>query len=644
MKGPSSETTSIRTGQRWSPRLTGSQRVWILNGLVAAVALALFPTVVELPAAGAPFRIPWWALTTLFFLAEMHVVHFHFRRDAYSFSLSEVPLVLGLIFSAPAAVLLAQMVGVAFALKFHRRQSLLKLSFNLSHQFVGAGVAVVIFRALAAPGDVGPSMWAAAFAATTFTALLADLLIGLAISLSEGEFQFRTPLRILGMALAGTLANTSLALLGAVVMWRDPAASVLLLVPAGTLVMAYRAYTEQRQKRESLEFLYEAMRSLDECRELELALVALLSNTRKTFRAETAEITLFPSSDGEASLCTRVGPDRRVEVMEPVELTPTESNWARLSFGGKALLLARPIQDTRLGDHFASRGIRDAMVAQLHGETRIVGYMLVGNRLGDVSTFDGQDVQLFETLVSHISVSLENGRLEKSLAQITELEKQRARLLDKAVQAAEDEQSRLAGELHDGPVQRLSALDYQLDRVRLRLRRGEIDSSDELLASFKQDLADEIRGLRRLMTELRPPILDERGLEAALDDYLKEFRVRTGVRCAMRSKLPSRLDPTRETILYRLAQEALTNIGKHARARSVTLDLRAENGCVVVHVEDDGVGFDPAKMNGSTVREHFGLAFMRERIEMAGGTWELRSRPGQGTVIRATLPRNDSAT
>jgi signal transduction histidine kinase len=624
--------------------MTGSQRVWILNGLLVALAVTLFPTLTALPSPDAPFRIPWWALAALFFLAEVHVVHFHFRRDAYSFSLSEIPLVLGLIFAAPLQMLLAQLAGVALALRFQRKQSLLKLIFNVSHQFVGAGLAVAIFQGVAAPGEVGPSVWVAAFAATTFAAVLADVLIGLAISFSEGKLEFGTSLRMLGMAVVGTVANTSLALVGAVVMWRDPAASVLLLVPAGALILAYRAYTEQRQKRESLEFLYEAMRSLDECRELELAMVALLSNTRKTFRAELAEITLFPSADSEASLRTLVGPDRRVEVMEPVELAPAEAAWSRLSLDDKALLFARPIQDSRIARHFVSRGIRDAMVAQIHGETRIVGYMLVGNRLGEVSTFDDQDLQLFETLASHISVALENGRLEKSLAQITELEKERTVLLEKAVQAAEDERTRLAGELHDGPVQRLSALDYQLDRVRLRLRRGEFDSIDELLTSFKRDLAEEIWGLRRLMTELRPPILDERGLEAALDDYLKQFRVRTGVRCVMRSELPCRLDPTRETILYRLAQEALTNVGKHARARSVWLNLQAENGSVVVNVVDDGVGFDPGNMNGLTVREHFGLAFMRERIEMAGGTWELHSQPGGGTAIRATLPRNDGAT
>src|SRR5205823_9769222 len=177
------------------------------------------------------------------------------------------------------------------------------------------------------------------------------------------------------------------------------------------------------------------------------------------------------------------------------ESKPTELDrrWAQAE--GPSLF-PRPITDPDLRDVFASRGIRDAMVAPLRGETRTVGALLVANRLGDVSTFDDDDLRLFETLASHASVSLENGRLEKSLAQLTELQTQRARLLDKAVQAAEDERTRLAAELHDGPIQRLSAVSYGLERVRLRLRHGR-DEATEMLTSLQEELGREIRGLRR---------------------------------------------------------------------------------------------------------------------------------------------------
>jgi signal transduction histidine kinase len=146
------------------------------------------------------------------------------------------------------------------------------------------------------------------------------------------------------------------------------------------------------------------------------------------------------------------------------------------------------------------------------------------------------------------------------------------------------------------------------------------------------------------MTELRPPILDERGLEAALVDYCLDFQERTGVACSVSAELPARLEPAQETILYRLAQEALINTGKHAGAGRATILLRFSEASVVLTVHDDGVGFDVASARDPAGRDHFGLAVMRERVEMAGGRWEVRSSPGQGTRIMASLPLQAAPT
>src|SRR5207249_8812465 len=125
------------------------------------------------------------------------------------------------------------------------------------------------------------------------------------------------------------------------------------------------------------------------------------------------------------------------------------------------------------------------------------------------------------------------------------LQAERASLLDRTVQATEQERKRLALELHDGPVQHLAALDLILESVGLALRPSAESKPGQLIKKVQVRLRDEVSGLRRLMTELRPPALDERGLEAALRDHVNSVQARSGVLCAVESTLTRRLDPAR---------------------------------------------------------------------------------------------------
>jgi signal transduction histidine kinase len=233
-------------------------------------------------------------------------------------------------------------------------------------------------------------------------------------------------------------------------------------------------------------------------------------------------------------------------------------------------------------------------------------------------------------------------RLNGLAGEVAALAGVRKRLLDRTVQSGEEERIRLAAELHDGPIQRLAGVAYSADLSRRSLARGEAATAQRLLASLEDDIRAEVVALRRVMTGLRPPALDQWGLPAALADYTAEFRKRTGIACTVEADLPVRLVKAHETVLYRVAQEALTNVAKHAHARSAQVSLRAEQGRVRLRVSDDGVGFattqsaDP--LGEQLVRDHFGLASMRQQIEMAGGSWRVRSRPGHGTAITATLP------
>jgi signal transduction histidine kinase len=214
----------------------------------------------------------------------------------------------------------------------------------------------------------------------------------------------------------------------------------------------------------------------------------------------------------------------------------------------------------------------------------------------------------------------------------------RALLLDRTMSLGEEERSRIATELHDGPVQRLAAIAYLLERSARLTRRGDDDGLvlvDEALG----ELSGEINGLRELMADLRPPVLDESGLETALRDHLLSAFRPTSVRIEFVGGLGTeRLSPETETVLYRVAQEAMLNIVRHASATNVRLRLERVGASVVFSIEDDGVGFTSEQARARLSEGHFGIVGMRERIEFGGGTWRLDSVPGHGTRITAVFP------
>jgi diguanylate cyclase (GGDEF)-like protein len=424
-EGIARQELSRRVVRRLIPR-SGAARVWVLNGALISITLYLFfEFVYGMPVLeGAPFVVPWWALAIALCCTEIFVVHIEFRRDAHSFSLSEIPIVLALFFAVPHDLVLAQFIGAAVALYFHRRQSPLKLVFNVSHFCLEAVLTIIVFHwLLPEPDMLGVGGWVSAFEAILATTVVGVATIFLAISLSEGRPQFDRFASVLSSGLVVATTNTSMALIAATVMWTNPGMAWLMAIPTTTVFLAYKAYSSERHKHQSLEFLYEATRILHESSHIETAMVDLLSHAREMFRAEIAEITIFPTAEDDYALRTTVGPEDLQEVMIPVgdgRSDVAAARWPR----NHAMMVSPHSLDPALYKYVADRSVKDAMIAPLHGETRVIGLMVIANRMGDVSTFDSADLKLFETLANHASVSLENGRLEKSLAHLQELKEE----------------------------------------------------------------------------------------------------------------------------------------------------------------------------------------------------------------------------
>jgi two-component system sensor histidine kinase DegS len=205
------------------------------------------------------------------------------------------------------------------------------------------------------------------------------------------------------------------------------------------------------------------------------------------------------------------------------------------------------------------------------------------------------------------------------------------------VQAQEAERSRLAQEVHDGPAQALSNAIFQVEYIERvleqdgRLARTELRFLRELL---RRELGD----VRSFISQLRPPILDEVGLDEAISDAVATMSSLTGQPIEVDLRAPGgTLDGPSQTVVLRVVQEALQNVRKHAAATRVRVTTRIEADEWVLEVQDDGRGFDPTAVVVRG-RRSFGLQFMRERAELIGARFEVRSRPDGGTVVRLAIP------
>jgi PAS domain S-box-containing protein len=221
---------------------------------------------------------------------------------------------------------------------------------------------------------------------------------------------------------------------------------------------------------------------------------------------------------------------------------------------------------------------------------------------------------------------------------LQEKDEDRTSLLRRTNSAIESERNRIARDLHDGPVQGVSAASLSLEAALLMIGAGDVDRGVDVLSKVRKELADEADALRALMSGLRPPVLEERGLMPALREAVTRFGIEQGVDTDLAGTLPRPLSADLETLAYRVVQEALTNAAKHARADHVVVSVETTATSLRVEVEDDGRGFDSAMTREFLRQGRVGLASMRERVELANGTFVIRSNPGRGTSIVATLP------
>lgn len=231
------------------------------------------------------------------------------------------------------------------------------------------------------------------------------------------------------------------------------------------------------------------------------------------------------------------------------------------------------------------------------------------------------------------SITRENERLFQRLIE----GERRFRGLARAVwKVQEDERRRLARELHDGLGQTLTALTNQLERLQQKLDAGETAS----LAGAVDTARSALNDARELSRLLRPPVLDDLGLPAALSWLTRTLEQRTGLRAVLTLEgLHQRLDTDLETLVFRIIQEALTNVLRHADVDRAEVGVSRIGTLLELRVSDSGKGFDPQTLlAGGGAATGSGLRGMRDRLELFGGRLEILSSPGRGTLLTAEVP------
>jgi len=283
-----------------------------------------------------------------------------------------------------------------------------------------------------------------------------------------------------------------------------------------------------------------------------------------------------------------------------------------------------------------TEGLAFRACVPLQATERVLGVMsLVGVSFGNVGASTEDSLDMLTAIGRQIGIALENASLYEKLRQTETLRRQ---LLERGLELLEDERRRIARELHDQTSQRLTS-------VLMTLRvLGESESLDEVrthVRDLRDMAAQTLDEVHSLALELRPRLLDDLGLLAALRHYLGEFRARYRMPVDLQvlglggERLPLRI----ETALYRIAQEALTNVARHAQAHSVGVLLENRDSSVMLIVEDDGCGFDVPQVMGTHVHEgNLGLHGMRERASLLRGTLTIESAPGTGTSVFVEIP------
>jgi signal transduction histidine kinase len=328
---------------------------------------------------------------------------------------------------------------------------------------------------------------------------------------------------------------------------------------------------------------------------------------------------MLPSPSGDLRIEAAAG--QRAEQLRGEFLGLGGSKSGRVLERRRSERVDSPLDDVEINRDIARRiGMRSGLFVPMIVGDRAIGVIAAHNKRGPDPRFTDEELRLAETFAARAAVAVD---LADRVARDS---------LRRVVEGQELERRRLARELHDETGQALTSILLGLKRVE---DAKTSDDARAAAAELRGEIVKTLQSVRRLAVELRPKALDDFGLVPALERLAEAFGGESGIAIDVEANLDeTRLPPEVETALYRIAQEALTNVAKHAGAEHVSLVVTRRDGSVTVVVEDDGRGFGAAGGESGGL----GLAGMKERVGLLGGRLAIESTEGSGTTIVAEVP------
>jgi signal transduction histidine kinase len=387
----------------------------------------------------------------------------------------------------------------------------------------------------------------------------------------------------------------------------------LLAAQAAVALENARLYESATAWSQQLESLNEVGAALVGELELDPLLELVVARLRELIGARLVAIAL-PSGEG---LRIAAADGAGADTLGAVSMLEADSKTARVMERGRSERIDSLLEDPEVNQEIARRlGASTGLYVPLRARERTIGVLIAHDKVGRDRRFTSADLRLAEQFALRASIAVD---LSRRVARDS---------LRRVVAGQEVERRRLARELHDETGQALTSILLGLRALEEANGDVEVDDLRELVVATLQDV-------RRLAVQLRPKALDDFGLVPALERLVQTFSESSGISVELEAQIgQERLPNDVETTVYRIVQEALTNVVKHAQASRVSILLVRRDATVTAVVEDDGRGFDPAAAG----EDSLGLEGMRERVELHEGRLTVETAPGSGTTLRVEIP------
>ncbi len=393
----------------------------------------------------------------------------------------------------------------------------------------------------------------------------------------------------------------------------------LLATQAAVAIENARLYESATRWSRQLESLHEIVRSMVGEIELDRLLQLVCLRVRELIGARIAFVALA-DRDGDLEIAAIESVEAGAESLLGHRLSRDLSKVGRVLQRRQSARIDSLLDDPEVAqDEARAIKARTGLYVPLVAGGSALGVIAVHDKLGGDARFSDEDLRLVEIFGARAAVAVS---LSERVARDT---------VRRVVDAQESERRRLALELHDETGQALTSILLGVSSIRAAQSDEEAERAE---ADVRSLVVQALQDVRALAVELRPAALDDFGLVPALERLGETFSERSGIETVVQANVQERLSPEVEITLYRVVQEALTNVVKHSGAEHVSIVISNREGSVAATIDDDGRGFDNAEVR----QDALGLLGMRERLALVGGTLEVESSAGSGTTIAAQVP------